>query len=175
MMEIKKILVVGIIYLFIGVAVAPSIQSNDVSSAQKKQIEITINAVGIPGLKSHTVKLTEEQLSKLECLITRVDQKLSQASTTQEAAAIFEDATEQLYPFGLFGALSLQQAKRVVTGRYHSNEESHLWNERINTIREKNSRTNDEYLNRFCFLFYRLTDGPDYALSLCLPPGSNFL
>jgi predicted transglutaminase-like cysteine proteinase len=93
----KKGLVVSVIFLFLGVALTPCIQSTDATSTHKALVEINIDAVGIPGLKSQTLKLAEEQLRTLESIISHVDQKLNNASTTEEAAQIIEDAVEQLH------------------------------------------------------------------------------
>jgi hypothetical protein len=166
--QLQRWLVVPVILLFVGVVLAPSIQSYEVISAQNKFVEITIDAVGLPGLRSQTVKLNEEQLANLESVLSSVDQKLSQASTTAKAAEIVEDAIGQLHPFGFFGSVGVQQAKRLVMGRYH-NERTHLWNERINQVGGNNGRITVEYLNRCCFIFYRLASDSDCALSIFVP------
>lgn len=174
---VRKWSVVPVILLFIGVALTPCIQSKAlVSSTQNERVEINIDALGIPGMKSQTMRLSEEQIQSLECILAGVDQKLNQAATTEEARAIFEDAVEQLHAFGLFGTLSVQQAKSLLAGRSHNEDWKHLRDKRINSIFEKSDRTNEEeYLNRYCFIFYHLKSSSDSVLSLFLPVWMEYL
>jgi len=66
-MEMKKILAVGVILLFIGVAVAPSINFTVVKASNDNDlVEVTTQACGIKGYGNNTVKLTREQYEDLE-------------------------------------------------------------------------------------------------------------
>jgi hypothetical protein len=60
MMELKKIFVLGVILLFIGIAVAPSINFNIVKASQEDDfVEVTTQACGIEpwGMKRGAVKI----------------------------------------------------------------------------------------------------------------------
>jgi hypothetical protein len=81
-MDIKKCLAVGIILLFIGVAVAPSINSTVVKASNDNDlIEVTSQACGIQGFGNTTVKLTKEQYQNLEQYL--VDFRARTCSTPQ--------------------------------------------------------------------------------------------
>jgi uncharacterized membrane protein YukC len=54
----RKWLAIGIILLFVGVIIAPTINFNIVKASQKEDlVEVTTQAYGIQGYKDTTVKL----------------------------------------------------------------------------------------------------------------------
>ncbi len=63
----KKSFTIGLSILFIGVAVAPSINQNVVTASQDDDlVEVTTQACGIKGYGNTTVKLTREQYQNLD-------------------------------------------------------------------------------------------------------------
>jgi len=116
----KKGLVVSVILLFIGVAIAPSINQSVVkASTDDDLIEVTSQACGVQGYGNTTVKLTREQYQDLESYLVDFRERLNQTSTREEAVPIFKDAVVELDKYGLLPkGLSVEQAQRLVTGGY---------------------------------------------------------
>ncbi len=82
----KKILAVGVILFFIGVAVAPSINQSVVKASQDDDlVEVTTQACGIKGYGDTTVKLTREQYQNLEQYLVEFRARLNQTTTREEA------------------------------------------------------------------------------------------
>jgi len=65
----KKLLAVGVIVLFIGLAIAPSINAN-ISKAfvDSELVEITTEVCGINGVTPNTVSLSKEDAEEVEAL-----------------------------------------------------------------------------------------------------------
>jgi len=112
----KKWLAIGIILLFIGVAVAPSINQSIVkASTDDDLVEVTTQACGIQGYGNTTVKLTREQYQNLEQYLVEFRARLNQTSTREEAAPIFKEAVVELDKYGLLPkGTSVEQAQKLV-------------------------------------------------------------
>ncbi|MCX6661176.1 MAG: hypothetical protein NTY91_01335, partial [Euryarchaeota archaeon] len=99
---IRKQLAVGIILLFIGVAVAPSINQSIVTASQDDNlVEVTTQACGIKGYGYTTVKLSRERYQDLEQYLVDFRARLNQTSTREEAVPIFKEAVVELDKYGL--------------------------------------------------------------------------
>ncbi len=151
---IKKWLAVGIILLFIGVAVAPSINFNVVkASTDKDLVEVTTQACGIQGYGDTTVKLTRQQYQDLEQYLVEFRARLNQTSTREEAVPIFKEAVVELDKYGLLPkGMSVERAQRLVIGDFlptgFSNQISNGFHR--NQI---NSSINGVDSNYFCLMF----------------------
>ena len=146
-MRIKNGLVVGVILLFIGVAVQPGIAIVQPEDINKEYIEVTTEIFGIPG-QNNTVKLTIEEAEEIEVFYDSIRERLNKTKTREEAEGIFKDAVIELHKFGLLGRLSVKQAHKLVT-RGHWNSRNMKFLENIYSIPENNS---DEMDNKFCLL-----------------------
>jgi hypothetical protein len=113
----KNLLVVGVICLFLGIAIAPSINAN--VSKESELIEITTEICGLGGGK-HTSYLTEEAAEEVERLFENIRGKLNTTESREEAEKIFKDAVVELDTYGLLGGMSVKQAQKLVTGRYQN-------------------------------------------------------
>jgi len=115
---VKKGFVVSVIFLFIGVAVAPSITFNVVKASNDNDlVEVTTQACGIKGFGNTTVKLTKQQYQNLEQYLVDFRAKLNQTTTREEAVPIFKDAVVELNKYGLLPkGMSVEQAQRLVVG-----------------------------------------------------------
>jgi hypothetical protein len=122
-MEMKKLLVVGVIFLFIGVSVAPSINSSVVKTNENRNlIEVTSQACGIQGFGTTIVKLTKQQYQDLEQYFVVFRARLNQTMSMQEAASIFKEAVVELNRFGLLPhGMSARQAQRLINPYETSN------------------------------------------------------
>jgi hypothetical protein len=121
MMEMKKILSLTMILLFIGVAIAPSINYTVVKASDDNDlIEVTTQACGIKGYGNTTVKLTKQQYQNLEQYLVNFRARLNQTTTRDEAVPLFKEAVVELDKYGLLPkGMSIETAKRLV---HHINE-----------------------------------------------------
>jgi len=116
-MEMKRILAVGVILLFVGVTIAPTINFNTVKASQDDDlVEVTTQACGIKGYENTTVKLTREQYQNLEQYLIGFRVKLNQTSTRGEAVPIFKEAVVELDKYGLLPkGMSVERVMRLIT------------------------------------------------------------
>ena len=116
---VKKGLVVSVILLFIGVAIAPSINFNVVkASSDNDLVEVTTQACGITGLQPKTVKLTKQQNQEVKAVFDELKNRLSNAKTREETNRIFNETILSLYHYNLLPrGMSIEQAKQLVTDR----------------------------------------------------------
>jgi len=130
---VSKSFVFTIILLFIGVAVAPSINFSVVKASNDNDlVEVTTQACGIKGYGNTTVKLTREQYQNLEQYLVDFRARLNQTTTRGEAVPIFKEAVVELNRYGLLPrGMSVEQAQKLTTGygkstnvvnRIHSSE-----------------------------------------------------
>ena len=119
---LRKGLAVGIILLFIGIAVAPSININVVKASNDNElIEVTTQACGIKGFGNTTVKLTKQHYQNLEQYLVDFRARLNQTTTREEAVPIFNEAVVELNKYGLLPkGMSVEQAQKFVTGKYQN-------------------------------------------------------
>jgi hypothetical protein len=116
----KKIFVIGVIFLFMGVAFAPSINVNVVKASNDNElVEVTTQACGIKGFGNTTVKLTRQQYQELEQYLVEFRTRLNQTTIREEAIPIFKEAVVELDKYGLLPkGMSLEQAQKLVIGKY---------------------------------------------------------
>ncbi|MFA5101787.1 MAG: hypothetical protein WC525_01410 [Candidatus Thermoplasmatota archaeon] len=144
----KRILAVGVILLFLGVAIAPSINQSVVrASPDDDLVEVTTQACGIQGYKDSTVKLTREQYQNLEQYLVEFRARLNQTTTREEAVPIFKEAVVELNKYGLLGGLSVERAQKLVTSGYQNYYRfQHLKKSDRNTLNQT------ELSNKFCLI-----------------------
>jgi hypothetical protein len=135
MMKMKKILAVSIILLFIGVAVAPSINLSVVKASNDNDlVEVTSQACGIKGYGNTTVKLTRQQYQDLEQYLVEFRARLNQTTTKEEAVPIFKEAVVELNKYGLLPrGMSVERAQRLVTGQYQDKKLMNYKDKSLNT------------------------------------------
>jgi len=155
MMEMKKILALNIILLFIGVAVAPGINQSVVTASQEDDlVEVTTQACGIKGYGDTTVKLTREQYQDLGQYLVELRARLNQTSTREEAVPIFKEAVVELNKYGLLPkGMSVEKAQRLVTGLSHN-----VYEKLLNKRQQKIFPNLD---NAFCLLYIDATKPSD--------------
>jgi hypothetical protein len=130
----KKILVVGIILLFIGVTVTPTINYTTVKASYDDLVEVTTQACGIQGFGNTTVRLTREQYQNLEQYLVEFRAKLNQTTTREEAIPIFKEAAVELNKYGLLPkGISVERAQQLVTGQYQNKNILKLQERLLNT------------------------------------------
>jgi len=147
----KQILAVSIIILFIGVAVAPSINQSVVrASPDDDLVEVTTQACGIKGYGNTTVKLTREQYQDLEQYLVEFRARLNQTTTREEAIPLFKGAVVELNKYGLLPrGMSVDRLQKLVT-RF---EKSTMAVEKISSF-----QSNLKYVNLFCLIAGKVDD-----------------
>ena len=149
----RKCLAIGIILLFIGIAIAPTIHFQIVkASSDDYLVEITTQACGIQGYEDATVTLTKEQYQDLEQYLDEFRERLNQTTTREEAVPLFKEAVVELESYKLLPKrMSVEQAQRLVTtGGQIPNVPMNL----------KNSLS--EFINVFCLFAAITNDVVDY-------------
>lgn len=106
----KKLLVVGVIVLFLGLSVAPSINAN--INNDSELVEITTEICGMGGGK-HTVQLTKEEAEEVDRIFENIRGKLNTTDSREEAEKIFNEAIMELNRYGLLGGLSVKQVQWI--------------------------------------------------------------
>jgi hypothetical protein len=147
---IRKWLAIGIILLFLGVTIAPTINFNTVKASQDDDlVEVTTQACGIQGYGNTTVKLTREQYQNLEQYLVEFRARLNQTTTREEAVPIFKDAVVELDKYGLLPeGISVKYTQKLVTGLYqHQNIIRHL-----KTLLPHQLSTQEDNGNIFCLI-----------------------
>jgi len=150
----RKWLAVGIILLFVGVTIVPTINFNTVkASTDDDLVEVTTQACGIQGYGNTTVKLTREQYQNLEQYLVEFRARLNQTTTREEAIPIFKDAVVELDKYGLLPkGMSVENESRFLR----------LVNQRFNNLEKLNissevSEASYGFYNVFCYVIVRTT------------------
>lgn len=163
---VRKCLAIGIIFLFIGVAITPGINFNVVKASHDKDlVEVTAQTFGINGFEDTTVKLTREQYQNLERYLVEFKVRLNQTTTKKEAVPIFMEAVVELDNYGLLPkGMSVERAQRLVIGWYQKPIERLLNN------RQQEIFPNHD--NAFCLLYLDATKPlyPDYPFLIVYCP-----
>ena len=116
--KVYKLLVVGVIVLFIGVAVQPAIADVSIEPDNSELVEITVQFYEVDRTYNHTVLLTKEQVRELENLINNFEIKLDRSDNKIETEAIYKDAVVSLNDYGILPEdMSVDKAQRLVTGK----------------------------------------------------------
>jgi hypothetical protein len=144
-----QVLAIAVIFLFIGVAFAPSI---DASVVKDELVELDVEFCGLG--KRHTVKLTQQEADEVELLFDDIEQKLSEVETREEAEIIYKEAVVELDRFGLLGGLSVIQAQRLVTGEYLPPKVQ----DKLKNYFEQSNGFNDKNDSFLCTIFGDLTN-----------------
>ena len=90
--NLKGVMVIGVIILFLSVAVQPVIIADDsIIFNNSELVEITVEIYEVDKTYNHTVMLTQEQAEELELLINNTKSVLDTADNLDETEAIFKD------------------------------------------------------------------------------------
>jgi len=153
---IKKGLTIAVIILFIGIAVAPSINAN---IGKEALVDFTTEVCGLNGGKQ-TVKLTQKEADEVEALFDSVRERLNATESREEAEEIFKEAVVDLDKYGLLGGLTVKQAQRLVTGGYQNLRIAKIFNKLV-----EDGRISDNNSNFLCLVagdtgYYTQFQGP---------------
>ncbi len=116
---LNKTLVIGIIFLLIGIAIQPVIIADvSIESDNSELVEITVEICEVDKTYNHTVMLTQQQVVELENLIKNFKIELDAADSIDEAEVIFKNTVVSLNKLGLIPEeMSVDYAQGLVTGK----------------------------------------------------------
>ncbi len=142
----KKLLVIGIILLFVGVSIAPTINFNTVKASQEDDlVEVTSQACGIQGYGNNTVKLTTKEVEEVKKLFDNLQNNIKDAKSKTEVRSLIHTAIEELNNNGLLPlGMSVSTAEELVMGEYLNKKMIHL----LESITKKTESLNES--NFFC-------------------------
>ena len=111
--------IVGVILLFIGVAVAPSVNFNVVKASEDNDlIESDHPGLWYQKIERTIVQLTREQYQNLEQYLVEFRGRMNHTSTREETAILFKEAVVELNKYGLLPKdMIVEEAQRLVTGK----------------------------------------------------------
>ena len=115
----KKVLVIGIIFLFVCVAIQPGIIADEsVEQVNSELVEITVEICKIDRSSNHTILLTKEKVDELENLINSFEIELVSADNSIETETIFENTVVSLNDLGLIPKnINIKDVQQLVTGK----------------------------------------------------------
>jgi hypothetical protein len=147
----------GIIFLFISVALAPSINSTVVKASNDNDlVEVTTQACGIKGYGNTTVKLTKQQYQSLQQYLVDFRARLNQTTTREEAIPIYKEAVVELNKYGLLPkGMSVENAQMLVTVGNQDEREMKLFQ---NTSHKYQDNSSDLINNYFCLVTGKADD-----------------
>jgi len=144
--DMKKLLVVGVIILFLGLACAPSINAN--VSKESELVEITTKICGLGGGK-HTVQLTKEEAEEVVRLFGHIRDRLDRSETQEESIDIFHWAISQINEKGLLPkGMNVEEIQALMTDKLIKND----WGKLVEKSSEHNIQPIDDNENRNCLI-----------------------
>jgi hypothetical protein len=152
-----KILIVGVIFLFVGIAVQPSIATVQQEEINDRYYDLTIELVGLG--KKYTVQLTKQQIEKLEIVFESIKKQLDNVQTKEATIQIYDDAILEMNKNGLFGDYSVRQVQRLINREYQKSISNLNMKGFFNKIKSNNS-------NFLCLVAGKTTN------TFVLPPGA---
>jgi hypothetical protein len=146
----RKGVAVGIILLFISVAVAPSINFTVVKASNDNDlVEVTTQACGINGFENTTVKLTKQQYQNLNLYLIDFRARLNQTTTREDAVLLFKEAVVELNKYGLLPkGMSVNQAQLLTTGGDQNLTRTSQWHK----ISTKIQKYSENISTLFCLI-----------------------
>lgn len=116
----RKGLVCAVIFLFIGLAFVPIVSSNITKTISgNESAEFIVQACGVKGVKPKIVRLTNQQVSKLDNYMDSLKSRLENATTDDEVTNILNGAVIELNKYGLLPEhMSVEKAQQLVVNKY---------------------------------------------------------
>ena len=171
---IKKSLVVGIIFLFIGIGIAPNVTSIEFSKTQTSNndlVEITLQLCKTSGVEDHKMYITQEQNEQLDVLIESFKTNINNAETREETIEIYKDMVVSLDKLGILPeSTNCKEVQEFVTGKNSVNcpeklKSNKYFNQTFEKLKNKKIGL-DENSNMFCLISGE-TDDTETVSFLC--------
>jgi len=149
---LKNCINFGVILLFVGVAIAPSINFTVVKASDDNElVTVTTQACGLKGDNTYTVQLTKRQAREVKTVFDELKNCLSTAVSMEETQKILNDTIVSLSRYNLLPTgMSIEQAKRLVTCARH-NQKVIPFLQKISTKFQADSKEGT-IQNSFCYI-----------------------
>ena len=180
---VKKSLVVGIIFLFIGIGIAPSVTSIDISknkTVKDNLVEIDVQLFKPNGIEDHKMYITQEQNEQLDILIENFKQDIEKSESYEESVGIYKNMVVSLNKLGVLPkGMTVDEAQRLVTGRFYrfskffSLLQQFIKSAKKSNIKLPEQNRGDIYENLNCLLTSHATKSSIWLL--VLKPFSKFV
>ena len=143
----KKALVIGVIFLFISIAIQPVIIADvSIESDKSELVEITVEIYEVNRVQIYTVILTQEQAEDLDLLINNTKTVLDAADNSDEAKNIFMNTVLSFNELGLLpNSINVEKVQKLVTGEERNPRVERLF-ERYYNNNQKGLFDNDNIL-----------------------------
>ncbi|UCD13941.1 MAG: hypothetical protein JSW60_00550 [Thermoplasmatales archaeon] len=148
---IKKSISIGVILILLsGIVFVPSINANlDKLYDERKLIEITTEVSGLKGVKTHSVKLTQQEVNELGDLFETIKERLDGVETRGESVEIFNWAILKLNENGLLPkGKGVEETLSLMTGKFNINK----FDKSVEKSGEQNKQSIDDNENRYCLI-----------------------
>jgi hypothetical protein len=156
---IKKGFVIGIIVLFIGVGVYPSIAVNlntpNNENTSNELIEFPIQIFGYKGVKSYKISVTKQQYNEFQVLKERFKEDFENAYTMKESVDVYRNMVLSFKELGLLPEdMSIIEAEKLVMGPYYYLDKLGLLSDKITADKLFQPITGDDWEleNNNCFI-----------------------
>jgi len=137
-------LTIGIILLFVGVTIAPTI--NAIHRGETEGVTITTEIYGLSRVKSSTTQLAQEQVEKITQFCDSIEQQLSAIKTEYEAIEIFTNAISQFNEYNIISnEINIESYQRLISQIYKTQTKMNAFN----NIQSYNDESFDEF---FCLM-----------------------
>lgn len=146
----KKALVIGVIFLYISIAIQPVIIAEaTIEPDDFNLVEITVEIYELDKTYNHTVMLTKEHVEELELLINKTKTELDGSDNSDVAENIFMNAVLSFNEFSLLpDSISVTEAQRLVKGEEQNPRIVKLFERYYN----KNQKSPDNEGNTLCLI-----------------------
>jgi hypothetical protein len=148
----SKGVAVGVVLVFIGVAIAPSIHFTIVKASDDNElVEVTTQVCSVHRDIDHTIHLTKQQVREVQRVFDTLKNRMSTAESMDETRRIFNDTIVVLSRYNLLpNGMSIEQTKRLVTGAGQNQKVVTLL-QKISTKFQANSKEG-ALQNSFCLI-----------------------
>jgi hypothetical protein len=155
MKKTYKGLVIAVIFLFIGVALVPSINFTVVKASDDNDlVEVTTEACGIKGYRGTTMKMTRQQYNNLEQLLGDFRARLNKTTDSEKISLLFKEVIIELNRCGLLPKrMSVEQVQTLIMGKNLNPRYSSL----LDRIQESYRKNAGAYENSFCLMAGKTT------------------
>ncbi len=154
---LKKELTIGMILLFMGVAVAPGITAYVTATTDESNlVELTVQICKPDNIKRHMVQISKQNAIEIENHFDNIRRELEQAKTIEETVEILNKAITSLSEFGLLRGMTIEEAQNLVIRTYQNTRLRDPLEKMFRTIGQNNK---GNISNLFCLLAVQVTGG----------------
>ena len=117
----KKILVIGVIALFFGLAFIPSFNAISIekptNDSDENLVEVTVQIYRKYGIENHNVLLTKKKMNELGNLIDSIKVELDKAGTNEEISEIYDNSIISFNKLGILPEnIEINEMQQLVKG-----------------------------------------------------------